>query len=159
MLFLYTLTGWMRCDGSTIPQPSIWHGLLSPNLNSDGLFLRGGSDTEVLNKQDDQMQDHLHVDSGHTHENVGHRHDYGEYYSRFSGEGTGECLPEAKQCVDYLHGESHLNCEIWAERTSELSNVEIQSSMSNMGGVHDAFRSGEETRPKNMKVVYIIKIY
>lgn len=149
----------MRCDGSLIPQSSIWHGLLSPNLNSEGLFLRGGSDSVVLNMEDDQMQDHLHFDSGHSHDNDGHTHDYGEHYSRFKGENQGECMPEAEKCIEYLHGESHLNCEIWAERTSDPSSINIQSTNSGLGGVQDDYRKGSETRPKNMRVVYIMKIY
>ena len=34
--------GWMRCDGSVIPPPSVWAGQKTPNLNNDKRFLRGG---------------------------------------------------------------------------------------------------------------------
>ena len=148
----------MRCDGSIIPHPSIWHGLLSPNLNSEGLFLRGGSDTEALHKEDDQIQDHFHVDPGHNHGSDTHTHGYGEYYSKFSGSGKGDCLPGA-QCVHYDHGDSALNCQIWQTRTTDYSGIDIHSSSSGVGGVHNDYRKGEETRPKNMRVVYIMKIF
>merc|ERR1712181_159802 len=61
--------GWVRCDGATIPEPSVWAGQLTPNLNGEKRFLRGASDSEVLTLEDDQMQDHKHIvtDPGHTH--------------------------------------------------------------------------------------------
>ena len=34
--------GWLRCDGSTIPPPSVWAGQKTPDLNNDKRFLRGG---------------------------------------------------------------------------------------------------------------------
>merc|ERR1719249_367395 len=64
--------GWIRCDGATIPEPSVWAGQLTPNLNGEKRFLRGGSDSEVLTMEEDQMQDHKHTvsDPGHTHSYV-----------------------------------------------------------------------------------------
>ena len=32
--------GWVRCDGATIPEPSVWAGQLTPNLNGEKRFLR-----------------------------------------------------------------------------------------------------------------------
>merc|ERR1712181_181856 len=45
--------GWVRCDGSTIPEPSVWAGQLTPNLNGEKRFLRGASDSEVLTLEED----------------------------------------------------------------------------------------------------------
>ena len=151
----------MRCDGSIIPEPSIWHGIPSPNLNGEGLFLRGGSDLQVLDREDDQIQDHVHADSGHGHGNDGHSHVFGDYYSVFSGSGTGDCLwPDGSgQCVHYEHGSSVLNNLVYDSRTSGSAYVEIHKSTSGVGGVESGYRKGDETRPKNMKVVYIIKIF
>ena len=61
--------GWVRCDGSPIPQPSIWAGLLTPNLNGEKRFLRGASEEDMLTLEEDQIQDHMHeiVDPGHSH--------------------------------------------------------------------------------------------
>ena len=59
----------VRCDGNTIPEPSIWAGKLTPDLNGEKRFLRGNSDSNVLNLEEDQMQDHKHTltDPGHGH--------------------------------------------------------------------------------------------
>ena len=35
--------GWLRCDGSIIPAPSVWAGQKTPDLNNDKRFLRGGT--------------------------------------------------------------------------------------------------------------------
>ena len=48
--------GWLRCDGSRIPQPSIWAGKKSPDLNSEGRFLRGGYDRDALLKEGHMIQ-------------------------------------------------------------------------------------------------------
>merc|ERR1719430_455672 len=66
---VYLPEGWVRCDGATIPKPSIWAGQLTPDLNGGKKFLRGSSDSEMLTMEEDQMQDHKHQvsDPGHTH--------------------------------------------------------------------------------------------
>ena len=61
--------GWLPCDGSTIIKGP-WTGGKTPDLNSIGAFLRGGSDDKVLELEDDQVQDHEHEDS-----ESGHQHD------------------------------------------------------------------------------------
>ena len=49
--------GWVRCDGSVIPLPSIWAGRHSPDLNGKRKFLRGGQDaTSALDMEDDMIQ-------------------------------------------------------------------------------------------------------
>ena len=48
--------GWMKCDGSEIPEDSPWAGLNTPNLNSEGRFLRGGKQRNTLELQDDSFQ-------------------------------------------------------------------------------------------------------
>ena len=47
--------GWQRCDGSTILEPSIWAGERTPDLNNERRFLRGGSDTSVLSRKQNNM--------------------------------------------------------------------------------------------------------
>ena len=46
-------------------------GQRTPNLNGagtgQGLFIRGGWGDEVGEIEDDAIQDHLHVDNGHSH--------------------------------------------------------------------------------------------
>ena len=48
--------GWVRCDGGTIPNPSIWAGKYTPDLLSEKRFLRGGPDSDQLTYEDDQLQ-------------------------------------------------------------------------------------------------------
>ena len=47
--------GWQRCDGSVISPPSIWAGERTPDLNNERRFLRGGSDTSVLSRKQNNM--------------------------------------------------------------------------------------------------------
>ena len=73
----YLPEGWIRCDGTTIPPPSIWAGSTTPDLNGKNHFLRGGSDSEYLEIEEDQIQDlQLSInDPGHTHSAGSHNHD------------------------------------------------------------------------------------
>ena len=62
-------SGWQKCDGSLIPAPSIWEGKVTPNLNGERRFLRGGSDSDMLKLEEDQVEEHTHklTDPGHKH--------------------------------------------------------------------------------------------
>ena len=51
----------IRCDVSTIGHPSPWAGKLTPDLNNEKRFLRGGHDSDQLKLEEDQMQDHKHI--------------------------------------------------------------------------------------------------
>ena len=60
--------GWKLCNGSQIVDPS--SPMLShdtPNLNGDGLFIRGGSEEEAGGIEGDAIRNHTHEDLGHTH--------------------------------------------------------------------------------------------
>jgi hypothetical protein len=59
----------MSCNGDEIPEPSPWAGQNTPNLNVNGLFLRGTNPENVLEMQEDAFQDHSHsvLDPGHSH--------------------------------------------------------------------------------------------
>ena len=49
--------GWMRCDGSVIPPPSVWAGQNTPDLNNHKRFLRGGEFLSILaEKQKRQLE-------------------------------------------------------------------------------------------------------
>merc|ERR1711971_894123 len=129
--------GWVRCDGSTIPEPSVWAGQLTPNLNGEKRFLRGASDSEVLTLEEDQMQDHKHELN-----DPGHSHVYDDLYTdNRDGPNTGPKDGEG------IFGLSHT-------RTSEKSTSGIT-----VQGVSSGFRSGTETRPKNMNVIYIMRVW
>ena len=59
-------SGWQLCDNSTILFGRM-AGQNTPDLNNQGLFLRGGSEESVGQTEEDAIQDHLHVDNGHSH--------------------------------------------------------------------------------------------
>ena len=134
--------GWVICNGTIIPK-GVWKGEKTPDLNGEGHFLRGGAPHLVLNMEDHMVQDHTHIDNGHTHEDAGHSHPYED-----CGQGImtidGHDYPAAaNQCVD---------------KTSHISKANIQKSKVNMGGIEYG-HSGNETRPINMRVIWIMKAW
>ena len=147
--------GWMRCDGSVIPPPSVWAGQKTPDLNNDKRFLRGGTfvhlilkdkivsisiigpDSSVLTLEEDQMQDHKHGIS-----DPGHTHSYKDYYTRPDGEGD-----RSGSGTYYHDGKDH-------SRTTYSRTTGVTVT-----GVSSSYRHGDETRPKNMNVIYIIRVY
>ncbi len=51
--------GWVECNGQVLDDPdSPYDGLVIPNLNGEGRFLRGGDSSGTM--QDDQFQGHRH---------------------------------------------------------------------------------------------------
>merc|ERR1719507_2984937 len=129
--------GWVRCDGSTIPEPSVWAGQLTPNLNGEKRFLRGASDSEVLTMEEDQMQDHKHQVS-----DPGHTHDYNDKYTN-NVDGPKPGPEDGEGIFGYDH-----------DSTSDSSQTGIT-----VDGVSSGYRSGSETRPKNMNVIYIMRVW
>jgi len=88
--------GWVRCDGGTIPHPSIWAGKYTPNLNGEKRFLRGGIDADQLKFEEDQIQDHLHEFN-----DPGHSHAYGDKWSNIGdrpiGAGVAAATPDKER--------------------------------------------------------------
>ena len=154
------LDGWMRCDGSLIPPPSPWAGKLTPNLNNDNLFLRGGHDTEYLDTEDDQIQDlQLSlVDPGHTHSDNGHQHGGIEdkYY-------WPDRICDTKCTGDYYVSDwdkDNTN-ENYNTRTVSTStgHASLKSSSSGIKLTSSEYRKGSETRPANAKTIWIIRVW
>merc|ERR1719239_1782729 len=134
--------GWVRCDGSTIPEPSVWAGQLTPNLNGEKRFLRGASDSEVLTMEDDQMQDHKHQVS-----DPGHSHSYDDKYPEHPANDNGFWGPKGADKEDERFDHSHPSI---SDPNHTGMTVE---------GVSSGYRSGTETRPKNMNVIYIMRVW
>jgi len=135
--------GWLKCDGSTIPQPSIWAGQHTPNLNGEKRFLRGGTDAQMLTMEEDQMQNHKHglYDPGHTHS-------YNDKYPSWGGDdhgypGPGPFQDEKNDRYDKSHTRE-------SGKTKSGMKVQLLSS---------DYRHGSETRPKNMNVIYIMRVF
>ena len=59
-------SGWQPCDGSYINRGPM-EGQTTPDLNGAGLFIRGGADNVAGQMEEDSVQDHQHIDSGHQH--------------------------------------------------------------------------------------------
>merc|ERR1711936_383393 len=166
--------GWQRCDGSLITE-GIFANSRTPDLNNQGLFLRGGTDSMANTIQQDTIHDHTHSnslsDGTHSHSLSGvsgstntagsHRHrlqvngyDLKENV-RSSGTGNGF---ETEDYYDYW---TSSQCESSGDHSHSFSisgdtashTVSIYNGM-----VSGSFKTSEETRPKNMAVVYIIRI-
>jgi len=135
--------GWTKCDGSQITEGP-WTGRLTPDLNLRKVFLRGGSDAQELEYEDDTILDHEHIDNMHTHVDVGHVHQYRDKWTDrvsgvgIDGGGAAWIFPEDV-------------------RTSETGKAQLASDYSNIGKVKDGYSKGSETRPKNVKVVWIMR--
>ena len=134
--------GWQRCDGSTIEHPSPWAGKLTPDLNNEKRFLRGGHDDEQLTLEEDQLQDHEHLvditDPGHTHPYIDDH-----YNDHVAGKGPDRTDHDA----------------------NTFSYVETKTTSSGKTGISaiatgiKTGRHGTETRPKNMNVIYVIRVF
>ena len=165
--------GWQYCDGSLITQGP-WAGGKTPDLNFIGAFLRGGTEDSVLDIEDSQIQDHAHEDHGHEHDcsasstAESHNHGYKAAYSRNIHDNTGNTeggftmchyVGGLGDCGDhaglYYDKESQSDPAVESVSTS----CTLESSSSGIGGVSIGANSGSETRPINMKVLYIIRVY
>jgi len=129
--------GWVRCDGTIIPNGSIWAGQHTPDLNSARRFLRGGKDTDALKMEAHMMQQHKHsiIDHGHAH----HYDDkYGSGFSLIGEDGV--------SVFGSLGMQSH------ARNTANgATNIQVNTvTGASVGG---------ETRPINMSVIYIMRVW
>merc|ERR1712198_462139 len=111
--------GWQRCDG-TIINDGPWEGSLTPNLNGEHYFLRGGSDTEYLEVQDHAVEEHTH--------------DYKDRYTYTASS------PDHADVTHVGWGDS------WSL---------TYSSTTDTTDPNDCNSDDNETRPKNMKVVWL----
>ena len=136
--------GWLPCDGRSI-ENGLWAGRVTPDLNTNGHFLRGGQENNAMEFEEDQIQDHEHTDAGHSHSSQPHSHPYYDYY--YSDTVTGSYLGSGP------HGRKDLG------RTTNSATITINSAESNIGGVSSSYRNGAETRPRNMKVIWVMKCW
>ena len=107
------------------------------------------------------MQNHTHIDPGHSHSDKGHSHTDGghshSYIDRYANVNAPTSVGRKELYLDF--GD--------VSRTTELSYASIQTSYANMtdsftdmGGVKmpDTVKVGEEVRPTNMRVLFIMKV-
>ena len=134
--------GWMRCDGSVIPHGSIWTGKNVPNLNGERRFLRGGNDADMLKLEDDQLLQHEHIFS-----DPGHSHSYVDTFTYDNNIDGYDGPPEAPD---------HRNDRYDYKQTRDITSKSTGISVT---GVASAYRHGEENRPKNMGIIWIIRVW
>ena len=149
-----------RCDGTTITAPSPWAGEMTPNINGEGRFLRGGSDGDLLKREEDSLQQHTHgvSDPGHSHEvsDSGHTHRYNDKH---------EGLNDGVDDVHWGPSEGDKYHDRWdvshyRSTTNAKSNIRVNSAKTNIRVTNvSGARTSGETRPKNIRVVYIMKVF
>ena len=125
-----------------IPVPSPWAGQRTPNINGESRFLRGGTDSIVLQKQEDSLQAHTHAvnDPGHTH---GYNDKYPNWKANDKDKHPGPA-----------HGNS--DGDRWdKDHPSTSNNGKTNLKVTGVQGA----RADSETRPKNMRVVYIMRVF
>ena len=131
---------WVECNGQLITK-GIWNGEKTPDLNEARRFIRGGPLSEALDSQEDSIQQHTHHinDPGHTHGYVydflANKHYLDDSFFNWVGKEEGE------KGVEHSHRST---------TNQQYSGVEVS-------GVNEGQYS-EETRPKNMKVTFIMKV-
>jgi len=138
-------TGWQLCDGSLINDGPM-KGNNTVDLNGEGRFLRGGESPGTL--QDDAVQNHKHTvsDPGHTHTDSGHKHQF--YYTRPYGH-MGDNANDRNQAYPGTDSE-------YTEKGK--ANIQKSTTGVRVGDVTSA-RKNVETRPKNMAILWIIRIF
>ena len=115
--------GWQRCDGSTIEHPSPWAGQLTPDLNNEKRFLRGGHDSDQLKVEDDSIKSHSH--------NMVDKFFYNDDCP------SGSTVVKTWNIENAHSDDDHLCQE--------------EKATGSMGA--------EETKPKNMNVIFIIRVF
>ena len=153
-------SGWQRCDGSNITEGP-FAGLKTPNLNGERYFLRGGDDFSVTTTENDMVQDHTHDvdDSGHSHSTSydGAKEtglDVALYDKNVNAKSeanvNGRCLEtQGSDCTHWYYDTAN----------SHSHTVNRADSGINVGSVSSSYNKGSETRPKNMAVIYIMRIF
>ncbi|MFO0723832.1 MAG: hypothetical protein U1E65_08630 [Myxococcota bacterium] len=127
--------GWVPCDGRVISDPeSPLNGMTIPDLNGQGRFLRGGTNSGVV--QSDQIQSHRHNDAGHSHSVI-----RPPYFDQELGAGS-----SIRGTTGYYNVFT-INTDVGhANITSPTDDGPI------------VVRAGAETRPVNMSVIWIMRI-
>jgi len=165
--------GWVECDGKPIPE-GIWNGKVTPDLNSDGHFLRGAAHYgDVLEEQAGQVEKHHHgyTEHAHTHTyNTTHTHTYTDrvYMGPFDdcknvpnvdGDPDGTAWKNyAEQDVDNTGAKSDRICKA-SFTTGGAGGTNLTTSSDGIGS-HNTLENGggDETVPINVKVIFIMKI-
>jgi len=181
-------SGYQRCDGSRILKGP-FEGQLTPNLNYNGLFLRGAKPGDELKKQDFETyfpeRIHKHditvevTESEHSHSatvddttvDVDIKSAGNIQKSKYANYDNSTISLGGDHCIDRCSGPGGCSCSwdyglVWAEASSPAhqhtatinpKKTDITVSASSLNHTEPA--SGSETRPKNMPVQFIMRIF
>ena len=124
---------WVECDGRTI-QAGPWEGKTTPDINNSKRFLRGGTLAEAFQEEEDAFQEHHHQ----------HTHNYRESSRAMSGseKGDGDGTPRFVKFGSF------------SGSTDGAIHGKIVA-----GDLSTSARTAAETRPKNIKVVFLMKCW
>ena len=107
--------------------------------------------------EDSQLEDHTHEDSGHSHAcsatsvaDPHHHSSKGEFVTLHYSWGSDPYDP--KHFRDGTHNTQDTTVKV-------STTCSLTSETSGLGGVSSSSNSGAETRPINMKVIYVIRVY
>ena len=135
-------------------------GSQTPDLNGQGLFLRGGDQDSVLEVEQSMLEDHEHEDGGHTHSctasSTTEPHKHNTYWRRDRyAAGPGDWG------LGYANNDDTAFPNHMDETTVNVTTTcSLASQTSNLGSVDtENSNAGHETRPANMKILYIMRVF
>ena len=124
------------------------------------MFLRGGDINNVLEQEQSQLQDHSHKDSGHSHGCSASSNADDHTHTYIAGKSTNQGACNLQGC--FVTDARSDNPETLTTSSSSLSissSCDVDSQKSNLEGVDtNNANAGTETRPANVKVIYIIRV-
>ena len=136
--------GWVRCSGILITEGK-WKGQYTPDINNAKKFLRGGPDTSEREMEDWAMVDHHHTAYAHPHS-----HSYNDEYVNAKNKN--------KNKNKILANGHHTKTE--GTRETSKTTGEAGATVSVQGVDNLASKNlDNESRPTNMKVIYIMRVF
>jgi len=149
--------GWVPCNGEPIPEPSIWAGRHTPDLNGEKRFLRGGDYTSQLNMEEDMVQEHKHAENEHSHDTIANATSsvtisdkYYYHHDSVHDDANGQGFYEPNSSPSYH------DYTVYPDVTVNIYNAKATCGTQ---GVAEGYRHGDETRPKNMNVQWIMRVF
>ena len=133
--------GWVRCSGTIITEGK-WKGYYTPDLNNAKKFLRGGPDhsERQMEDEDTKVVDHHHYANADPH-----THTYADKHLNTHDRNKATLL-----CGGSYWGTSD---EMKTSRATTVG-VHVQGVKNLASKNHN-----KETRPTNMKVIYIMRVF
>jgi len=133
--------GWVRCNGTRITEGK-WMGQYTPDLNNAKKFLRGGPDKSERQMED---EDTKLVDHEHRTSVASHSHNYADKHLNTDNSDEATLL-----CGGSYWGTSD------EMKTTQETTVDVRVH----GVKYLASKNrNKETRPTNMKVIYIMRVF